>query len=84
MMKIIILREKHGDMYLGPYASHDQVEDGAASIIRFRIKEGYWYDPNETMKALAAIEARRALEWLRNRSGEYEEVETKSIEPVLS
>jgi len=84
MTKIIVLREKHGDTYLGPYVSQDQLEDGAASIIRFRISEGCWYDPTETMKGLASIEGRTAREWLRRRTGEYEGFEIHTIETALS
>lgn len=85
MVKIIILREKHGDTYLGPYSTDDQIEEGAASVIRYRVKEGYWYDPSDTMKALAAIENKDARTWLRKRDRhEYEGFEIRTLEPSLS
>lgn len=76
MKKILVLKEKHGDRYIGPYEKVAEREDLANKIVRERLKEGYWYTQEaEESGAIQAVDSNRCWEFLVQRSRyEYEDI----------
>ncbi|GJQ44116.1 MAG: hypothetical protein JETCAE03_36140 [Ignavibacteriaceae bacterium] len=81
---IIVLKEKHSDRYIDAGEGLDDrenLEKISAKIIKERIREKFWYTPEDVKEAKEAIKNKNALGWLRKRSGyEYEGFELQTLE----
>lgn len=72
-MRILVLKEKHGDRYFQAGSTPEELEAVAAMIVRERLADGYWYLDQDVGKAQAALERGKSMDWLRARSRhEYE------------
>ena len=77
--KIIILKEKHGDIYIVWPESTEEQEILAKSIVEGRIEES-WYPKEELTLIQQLLDKKTALAFLRSRSNyEYEDFEIEEV-----
>lgn len=91
-MKILILKDKHGDRYFS-YSNEHELHLVAAFIVRERFDDGWYEDIKESRSAAALLEKaidgdNRAAFALIGRRNDYEYgyelVDTETVEGVTS
>lgn len=79
-MRIIVLKEKHGDVYYNAGSTVEDAEIAARRILRERCEAGYWYEGADETKAWAALTAGKALVYLTSRKRhEYEDFTIEDV-----
>lgn len=82
-MKIIILKEKHGNQYIEWSDDKNIQEIIAKKIISIRIKKKYWYTVDDLIEIDEAIANNKCLKYLYSRkNNEYEDFEISIVDKL--
>lgn len=88
MVKILVLKTKWEDEYVGPIDTPEQLESACRGVVAQRLLDGFWYseeDDRELAQQVVDGDAPRtwtALRFLQSRSVyEYEQVVVANLTP---
>ena len=79
-MNVLILKEKYGDVILGPFSTNEEREILSSKIVKERLRTGWYFTEKEKQDALKFIDKEQTFVFLQSRNSyEYEQVYEETL-----